>query len=204
MAEKKAKDPRRVYLKNVRLSYPHLQERQKANEDAPPKFSASFLIDPDTAPGKRNVAAIKSAIKAAREAAGIKDAVKIKGDRMCFFRGDDNTDDEGNVKDGYEGMLVIKASNKDPVRLLTRKKGEVERDDINSTFFGGCYVEAMLGLYATKKGGSWGIFASLDGVRFWEDGEPFGKAPISDDEWDDDDDDFGGDDGDEDDDDLLG
>ncbi len=203
MAEKKQKDPRRVYLKNVRLSYPHLHERQKANEDAAPKFSASFLIDPETATGKSNIAKIKSAIKAAREAAGIKDAVKIKGDRMCFFRGDDNTDDEGNVKDGYEGMVVIKASNKDPVRLLTRAKKEVEAD--NTPFYGGCYVEGMLGLYATKKGGSWGIFASLDGVRFWDDGDPFGKPPISDDEWDDDDDDDmdpGGDD--DDNDDLLG
>lgn len=206
----KTKDPRRVYLKNVRLSYPHLHERQKANEDAAPKFSAAFLIDPNTKTGKANLAQIKAAVQAAREQAGIPDKVKIKSDRLCYFKGDDNTDDEGNIKAGYEGMMCIKASNKDPVRLLTRKKGEVEAD--KSPFYGGCYVEAMLGLYATKKGGSWGIFASLDGVRFWDDGEPFGKEAISDDEWDDDDDDddddgFGGDDDDDsgdDDDDLLG
>jgi hypothetical protein len=189
------KDPRRVYLKNVRLSYPHLHERQKANEDAEPKFSASFLIDPSTKSGKENIKKIEAAIEAAKEAAGFSDKIKFKDGRMCFFDGEENTDDEGNVKDGYEGMMVIKASNKDPVRLLTRKKKEVDRD--NSPFYGGCYVECMLGLFGTKKGGSPGIFASLDGVRFWEDGESFGKAQIGDDEWDDDEDD-------EDDDDLLG
>ena len=198
MAEKK-KDPRRVYLKNVRLSYPHLHERQKANEDADPKFSASFLIDPSTKEGRLNIKKIEAAIEEARKAAGIKDTVKIKDDRMCFLDGDENTDEEGNIKAGYEDMKFIKAANKDPVRLLTRKKGEVEAD--NSPFYGGCYVEAMLGLYATKKGGSWGIFASLDGVRFWDDGESFGKSAINDDEWDDDEDD---DDDMDDDDDPLG
>jgi len=181
------KDPRRVYLKNVRLSYPHLHERQKANEDAIPKFSAAFIIDPETAEGKKALADIKRAVAEARKAAGVPDKVKIKADRLCYFKGNDATDDEGNIKDGYEDMIIIKASNKDPFRLLTRKKKEVDAE--NSPFYGGCYVEGMIGLYATKKGGSWGIFASLDGVRFWDDGDPFGKAPISDDEWDDDDED---------------
>ena len=193
------KDPRKVYLKGVRLSYPHLFERQKANEDAEPKFSASFLIDPDTKQGKRNIALIEAAIEAAKTEAKFSDKTKFKDGRMCFFDGDENTDDEGNIKAGYEGMMVIKASNKDPVRLLSRKKKEVERD--NSPFYAGCEVECILGLYGTKKGGSPGIFASLDGVRFWDDGEAFGKGQISDDEWDDDEDD---EDEDEDEDDILG
>lgn len=184
---KRDKDPRQVYLKGVRLSYPHLHERQKASEDAEPKFSASFLIDPSTKQGKANIKLIEAAIEEARVAAKFSDKVKFKPGRMCFFDGDENTDDEGEVKAGYEGMMVIKASNKDPVRLFTRKKGEVDRD--NSPFYGGCEVECRLGLFGTTKGGSPGIFASLDGVRFWDDGEPFGKAQINDDDWDDDEDD---------------
>jgi len=192
------KDPRRVYLKNVRLSYPHLFDRQKASEDAEPKFSAAFLIDPTTKDGKKNIKLIEAAIEAAKEQAGFTDKTKFKDNRVCYFDGNENTDDEGNVKAGYEDMMVIKASNKDPVRLLTRKKKEVERD--KSPFYGGCYVECILGLYGTKKGGSPGIFASLDGVRFWDDGEPFGKTQVGDDEWDDDEDDEDEDE----DDDLLG
>jgi len=190
------KDPRRVYLKDVRLSYPHLHKRQKANEDADPKFSASFLIDPTTKIGKENIKKIEAAIEAAKEQAGFGDKIKFKDNRVCFFDGNENTDDEGEVKAGYEDVMVIKASNPDNFRLLTRKKTEVDPD--NSPFYGGCYVEAMLGLYGTKKGGAPGIFASLDGVRFWDDGDAFGKAQIGDDEWDDDEGD------DDDDDDLLG
>lgn len=186
------KDPRRVYLKGVRLSYPHLFERQKANEDAEPKFSASFLIDPSTKVGKENIAKIEAAMAAAREQAKFSDKVKFKPGRLCFFDGDENTNDEGEVKAGYEGMMVIKASNKEVVRLLTRKKKTVEKD--SSPFYGGCEVEAMLGLFGTTKGGSPGVFASLDGVRFWEDGEAFGNSGVSDDAWDDDDDDDEGED----------
>ena len=191
---KREKDPRHVYLKGVRLSYPHLHERQKASEDAEPKFSASFLMDPSTKQGKLNIKKIEAAIAAAKDAAKFTDKTQFKEGRMCFFDGDENTDDEGEIKAGYEGMMVIKASNKEVVRLLTRKKAEVDRD--NSPFYGGCEVECMLGLYGTRKGGSPGIFASLDGVRFWDDGEAFGKAQIKDDDWDDDED--------EDDDDPMG
>lgn len=200
MADKK-KDPTRVYLKGVILSYPHLHERQKANEEAEPKFSASFLIDPSTKVGKQNIKKIEAAMKAARDAKNVKASVKIKDTRLCYLDGNDNTDDEGNVKAGYEDMMYIKASNKDPVRLLTRKKGEVDPE--KSPFYGGCEVEAMLGLYYTTKGGGPGLFASLDGVRFWDDGTPFGKPPIDDDEWDDDEDDDDDMDDEDDDDDPL-
>lgn len=180
------KDPRRVYLKRVRLSFPHLHERQKASEDAEPKFSASFLIDPSTPHGEANIAQIEAAIEAAKEAAKFTSKTQFKDGRMCYFDGDENTDDEGEIKAGYEGMMVIKASNKEVVKLLTRQKKAVERD--NSPFYGGCEVECMLGLYGTRKGGSPGIFASLDAVRFWDDGEAFGKAQVSDDDFDDDED----------------
>lgn len=186
MATAKTKDPRQVYLKGVRLSFPHLHERQKAAEDAAPKFSASFLIDPGTKQGKANIALIEAAIEEAKTAAKFSPKVKFKEGRVCFFDGDENTDDEGEVKAGYEGMMVIKASNPDPVSLFSRGRKPVEKD--NSPFYGGCEVECRLGIYGTTKGGSPGIFASLDGVRFWDDGERFGKAPVSDNDWDEDDD----------------
>jgi hypothetical protein len=180
-------DTRRVYLKNVRLSYPHLTKKQKANEDAEPRFSASFLIDPTTPEGKINIKKIKKAVAAAKEEAGFSEKTRFKEGRMCFFDGNDNVDDEGEVKLGYEDMMVIKASNKDAVQLFTRARKAVDVE--NSPFYGGCYVECKLGLFGTTKGGSPGIFASLDGVRFWDDGDPFGRAAIGEDDWDEDEED---------------
>lgn len=199
MADEKKKDPRRVYLKNVRLSYPHLWERQKASEDAAPKFSASFLIDPSTKAGKANIAKIEKAITAAKEQKWGKPDKRIKNDRICFLDGNEMLDDDDNVKKGYEDMMYLKASNKDPVRLLTFGKKPADRDQ--DPFYGGCYVEAIVGIYGTEAGGSPGVFASLEGVRFFAEGERFGADPISDDEFDDYDEDDD-EDGDEDDDPL--
>lgn len=192
----KAPDPRKVYLKGVRLSYPHLWVRQKANPEAEPKFSASFLIDPSTKQGKKNIAAIERAITAAKEKKWGKPDKKIKPDRLCFIDGNDVVDDEDNVKKGYEDMMVIKASNKDVFRRLHRNKKEAEKDD--DPFYAGCYVECILNLYGTDNGNVPGVFASLDGIRFEKDGERFGSEGVTDDDFDDYEDD------DDEDDDLLG
>lgn len=189
-----------VYLKNVRLSYPHLFEKQKANEDAKPKYSAAFLIDPTTAVGKQNIAKIKKAIAEAEEKKWKKTGFKYKQDRICFYDGNENVNDEGEVRPGYEDMMVIKASNERPVDLRHRNKSKVDWDSERDTFYGGCYVEAVLRLYGTDNGGSKGLFASLELVRYYAKGDPFGAPPVDDSILDDleDDEEF------EDDDDVLG
>ncbi|MEP1253732.1 MAG: ssDNA-binding protein, partial [Alphaproteobacteria bacterium] len=120
-------------------------------------------------------------------------------DRVCFFDGNDVTDDEGTIKDGYEDMMVIKGSNERPLDLRNRNKSRAEKD--SDPFYGGCYVEATLRLYGTEAGGSKGVFASLELVRFLEKGDPFGAPPVDDsilDDYDDIEDDE------DDDDDMLG
>lgn len=194
-------DPRQVYLKNVRLSYPHLIEKQKANEDAEPKYSAAFLIDPDTKAGRANIKKIEAALDEACMAEFKKPfaKMKFKDDRCCYFEGDDSLTANGDVKDGYAGMMVIKASNKRRVDLRERDKTPIDPEE--SPFYGGCYVEAILRLFGTKKGGSPGLFASLELVRFFAEGESFGAPPVDDsilDDYDDEDEDD-----DEDDDDLI-
>lgn len=172
--------PTEVYIKQVRLSYPHLFEKQKAAEDAKPKYSAAFLIDPTTKIGKQNITKIKAAIEAAEEKKWKKTGFKYREGRCCFFDGNDNVDDEGNVKPGYEDMMVIKASNERPVDLRHRNKSKVDWDDERDTFYGGCYVEAILRLFGTENGGSKGVFATLELVRFHSKGDPFGAPPVDD------------------------
>ena len=53
-----------VVLEMVRLSFPKIWKMEKSTPDSPPKFSANFLIDPDTAHGKKNIAKIEAALKA--------------------------------------------------------------------------------------------------------------------------------------------
>lgn len=178
MAEEK--DPREVYLKDVRLSYPHLTEKQKANEDAEPKYSCAFIIDPGTKTGKRNIRLIEKALdKACQEEFKKPFAkMKFKEGRVSYFSGDDVFDNNGDPKVGYEGMMIFKASNKNRVDLRHRDKSVVDPDE--SPFYGGCYGEAILRAYGTKKGGSPGLFASLELVRWTAHGEAFGSPPVDD------------------------
>lgn len=189
MADKPAADPRTVYLKGVRLSYPHLHERHKASEDAQPKFSATFLIDPSTKEGKMNIRKLEAAVKAAELQAFKKSGLKYKSDRNHFMDGNECLDKAGEIKVGYEDMMVVKASNKDPIKLIHRNKKPVEAD--KTPFYAGCIVEGFVNAYGTTKGGSNGLFFTMDAVRFWEDGERIGRGEISDDAFDDDDEDEG-------------
>lgn len=174
------KDPREVYLKDVRFSYPHLIEKQKANEDAEPKYSSAFIIDPNTKTGKRNIRLIEAALEKACQEEFKKpfDKMKFKEGRLCYFSGDDVFDQNGEPKAGYEGMMIIKASNKGRVDLRNRDKSVVDPEE--SPFYGGCYGQAIIRLYGTKKGGSPGLFASLELCRWTHHGEPFGSPPVDD------------------------
>ncbi len=185
-------DPRQVYIKEVRLSYPHLTEKQRANEDAEPKYSCAFIIDPSTKTGKRNVRLIEAALDEAcrQEFKKSFSQMKFKEGRVCYFEGDEATDANGDPKPGYEGMMIVKASNKRRVDLRHRDKTPIDPEE--SPFYGGCFGEAILRFYGTKKGGSPGLFASLELVRWTGHGEPFGAPPVDDsilDDLDDDEDD---------------
>ncbi len=194
------KDPCEVYLKDVRFSYPHLTEKQKANEDAEPKYSCAFLIDPNTKAGKRNIRLIEKAMDEACQKEFKKpfDKMKFKEGRLCYFSGDEAFDQNGEPKVGYEGMMAIKASNKERVDLRNRDKSVVDPD--KSPFYGGCYGQAILRLYGTRKGNTPGLFASLELCRWTHHGDPFGSRGVDDsilddlDDLDDEDEDDEGDD----------
>jgi hypothetical protein len=60
----------------------------------------------------------------------------------------------------------------------------VEIADPNE-IYSGCYVQAVLNLYAYNKNGNSGIGASLLGIRKIKDGEPLTGSHVSDDDFDD-------------------
>ena len=95
------------------------------------------------------------------------------------------------VYDGYAGMMVLKASSDNMPTLLSRQKRPI--DIKNSPFYGGCFVQGIARIYGTVKGGAPGLFATLEAVRFWDDGESFGAARVGADAFDGDDDEDDGD-----------
>ena len=60
----KKKDPARVLLRNVRLSFAHLFRPQAFGDgEGEPRYNCNFLIDPTTKDGKANLRAVKDAIE---------------------------------------------------------------------------------------------------------------------------------------------
>lgn len=176
-----------VVLQNVRLSFPKLWKAEAAVPGSPQKYSASFLIDPDTPEGKANIKKVEAALKYVGQKTWADKAERVmkalESGRKCFLDGESATDAEGDVYSGYEGMMYVKAGNKKRPQVLNRDKTPLSEED--GVIYGGCYVDAVVSFYATtkKEQGGNGMFATLEVVRFRKDGEAFGAAPIDADDY---------------------
>lgn len=171
-----------VVLQDVRLSYPHIWKPQASVKDGPMKYSANFMIDPDSALGKKNIKACNAAIaevaKATWEEKWEKILKAIDTDRVVFRKGETFTNDEGDIYAGYEDMMIAKGTNTRKFPIVDRKK--IATTEADGVIYAGCYVDAVVRFYAVAnkdKGGN-GIFASLEAIRFRRDGEAFGAAPV--------------------------
>lgn len=165
-------------LKNVRLSFPKLWKKEAATDDAKPKYGASFLMDPATPDGKRNVRACQQAIEAVMMEK-FKRKVTLKPGREGMQDGDDVISDKtGEPYVGYEGMKVVTAKNDKKFPIVDRRKRPVSEED--DVIYAGCYVNVVLRFYGIdgkEKGGN-GIFASLEALQFAGDGEAFGGGSV--------------------------
>lgn len=179
-----------VVLKDVRLSFPHLFEPSASIENGPKKFRAAFLIDPETASGKANIKKIEAAMdkaaigvwKSKEKADKIRN--KLDSDRSGLRDGDDCTNKEGDVYDGYEGMKVISATNGRKPKVLRRDKSVIDSTE-SADIYAGCYVNAVVSIWATnqEKHGGNGIFATLEIVQYLRKGEPFGASELDEDDY---------------------
>ena len=171
----------KIKLQNVRLSFPSLFRKAMFSGEET-KFEGTFLLNKDGQAEK--IAEIEAAIEALI-ADKLKGA-KLKADKICLKDGDDIE------YDGYAGHMSIKASNGKRPMVLDRDRTPLSEDDNRP--YSGCYVNAVLELWAQDNQYGKRINANLLGVQFFKDGQPFGdgvSASASDFEaFGDDDDDF--------------
>lgn len=169
-----------IKVTDVRISFPDLF---KASEKFD-RYGASFIIEP----GSENAKALTEAVdKCAKEkwgakADGILKAIKAKGDLGYLESGKMNS--SGEVYDGYEGMHTLNTSDK--VRPLVIDRDRTPLDADSGRPYAGCYVNALVEVWAQDN--SWGkkINFALKGVQFVRDGEAFsGGAPADVDDFDD-------------------
>lgn len=151
----------KIKLNNVRLSFPSLFRKATfAGEET--KYEATFLLDKTEQ---------EDLIEQLQDGVAEIISTEFKGaklpvDKICLKDGD--TFDY----EGYAGHYSIKASSQKRTIVLNRDKSPLTEDD--NVIYPGCYVNAIIDLWAQNN--SWGkrINASLLGVQFAKDGEPFG------------------------------
>ena len=192
MAEsrERKKDPRRVTLKNVRLSHPHVFTARafggRNSENAKPAYSASALIpkDRESLLDKIDIA-IDEAKKAAWPGKDPRD-IKIKKSNIAFFDGD-NPGEDVDIKEEQKDHFVVRARNYKKPLVLDQDGDDLRESD--NVIYGGCYVDMIVQFWGQDYEGTKRINCSLEGVRFRDDGEPFGAGPLDPSEFDEDDDD---------------
>lgn len=150
----------KIKLQNVRLSFPSLF-RKAVFSGEETKFEGTFLISKTDQADK--IAEIDNAIKALIKD-GLKGA-KLPADKICLRDGDEVD------YVGYANHMSIKASSSKRPLVLDRDRAPLTEDD--NRLYAGCYVNAVIELWAQNN--QWGkrINANLLGVQFFKDGEPF-------------------------------
>jgi len=152
-----------ITLKNVRLSFPSLFKRASFKGEEG-KFEATFLLNKETH---------ADVIKQIQESIKEKLATELKGaklgaDKICLKDGDDIE------YDGYAGHYSIKGSNNKRPLIIDRDKTQLTEDD--NKLYAGCYVNAIIELWAQNNNYGKRINCNLLGVQFFADGEPFGDG----------------------------
>lgn len=162
---------KKIKINNVRLSFPSLFKTATFGSEDTGKYEATFILDKSE--HKRVIRIIEELINDLT-----KESFKGKSlpdDRVCLKDGDDQERSE------FEGKMTIKAATKRRPLVIDRDRTPIVEED--DRMYPGCYVNAIISLWAQDN--QWGkrINGSLEGVQFYRDGERFGEAGISVDEF---------------------
>ncbi len=170
----------KMKINNVRLSFPSLFHKARFNGEET-KYEANFLIPKDSEQAKTIKDAIDNLLKVDLKGA------KLGPDKLCIKDGDD-------LKyDGHAGHWSLKASNAKRFLVIDKDKTPLTEED--GRIYAGCYVNAIVELWAQNNAYGKRINATLMGVQFAKDGDAFGggnRVTLDDfEEVDDDDNPFG-------------
>lgn len=175
-----------VKLANVRLSHPKLHEKDYTyNENG--RYGASLIIDPNTKQGKLNIAKIEKAVTEVGKDTWGKKVPQFSGHKAVLQDGDSLNNNGEERGEEVQGKMFINAYNRKRIQLFDQDKDPVGSDD-DHLLYGGCYVHAIISVYAIKDDNDKsknGIYASLDLLQHYKDGERFGGSSVSVDDLDD-------------------
>jgi len=158
-----------MLLKNVRLSFPSLFVATSFSPDQEKKYSATLIVEKDTPEHKNLLAEIERVAteKWGPKAAGILSQLAAQS-KVCMRDGAEKGD-----MDGFgEGVVFFNATTKSRPGVYDRDQSPLTADDGRP--YAGCYVNAMVEIWCQDNQFGRRVNATLRGVQFAADGEPFG------------------------------
>lgn len=165
----------KIKLLNVRLSFPHLFEKHSMEPNAPEekkKFSAAFILDKTV--HAATIKEIQSGIAAVAKEKWPKGVPSTM--QPCLRDGSTKPD-----LDGYgDGTMFLNASNTKVVAVVDNNRAPLTRTDNKP--YAGCYVNAVIQLWAQDNTYGKRVNAQLQAVQFVRNGEPFGDKGVDVDE----------------------
>jgi hypothetical protein len=164
----------KLQLTTKRIAFPNLFKASSFEDGGKPKFNAKFVV----LPSDPQAAAIEAAMRAvAKEKWGAKadtvfdNLVKTgKKPEVCFVR-EPYKNRDGDVYQGFEDAFYFTASNDVRPTVLDRDKSPLIAADGRP--YAGCYVNAVVEIWAQDNKYGRGLRAALKGVQFVKDGDAF-------------------------------
>lgn len=163
----------KIKLQNVRLAFPQLFEAKTVNGEGEPAFSASFLFAPNHPAVKQIEAAIEKVgtAKWGAKWPQVKKEITAK-DRTALHDGDTKAE-----YSGFPGNMYVSARNKVRPTVIDQDRSPLVAADGRP--YGGCYVNAIVELWAQDNNYGKRINASLSGVQFYKDGDAFAGGGVA-------------------------
>lgn len=156
-----------IILNNVRLSFPALfQPKTGPEAGSKPAYSAVFILDKKT--NAKDIEAIKAGMtKIAAES--FKGKIPPKN---CLHDGSEKPE-----LDGYgDGVMYVSARSEKRQPVVDNRKIAMSEDD--PRMYAGCYVNAVVRLWAQDNKYGKRVNASLGPVQYVRPGKPFGGTFI--------------------------
>jgi hypothetical protein len=158
----------KIRLLNVRLAFPALFEPKSVNGEGAPAYSAALILPPDHPQLKDLEAAIETVARA-------KWGAKTDGILTLMRKQDKTALHDGDLKmnySGFAGNFYVSARSQTRPTVVDANKTPLTAADGKP--YAGCYVNAVIELWAQDNTYGKRVNASLGGVQFARDGDSFG------------------------------
>ena len=160
-----------------RVSFPHVHKPHTQGQFADEKYKLDLIFSKDDEAALKPLKLAVQAIAKNKWGENIKSCKMEEEDKsgkrykVPFRDGDEKTDAQGNVLDGYANSIYITVkSNRKPGIIGTDKQPLDDGKEV----YGGCYAICSVTGFHFVQGKKKGISFALNNVMFMKDGDSFG------------------------------